>query len=119
MKRYLHTVTFLAIGAVSWSAHAEDLMQIYKQALQSDPVFAQAESTWRSQKMNLPIAEAGYLPQVSIGGNVTRNYQQINPNVLGGVNGYSWQYGYSLTATQPIFNFAVWQQIKGASASVK
>lgn len=127
MKRCLHTVAFLVAGVISISANADDLMQVYNQALQSDPIFAQAESTWRSQKMTLPIARAGYLPQVSITGSATRNYQNINPDSSGivssqlfsGAGSYSWQYGYSLTATQPLFNRVAWEQIKGASANVK
>ncbi|OGT43486.1 MAG: hypothetical protein A3F13_00075 [Gammaproteobacteria bacterium RIFCSPHIGHO2_12_FULL_40_19] len=128
MKQSLRITILFIVGSILSAANADDLMQIYKQALHSDPIFAQAESTWRSQKMTLPIAEAGYLPQVSIAGNVARNYQDINPNfsaalinnqISAGTDNYSWQYGYTLTATQPIFNFVVWNQIRGASANVK
>ncbi|OGT34198.1 MAG: hypothetical protein A3C44_03105 [Gammaproteobacteria bacterium RIFCSPHIGHO2_02_FULL_39_13] len=101
---------------------ADNLIQIYQRAIISDPIFAQAESTWQSQKMNLPIAEAGYLPQVSIAANTTREY--ANNDAVSAVTGagtgdYWWQYGYTLTATQPVFNFVVWAQVRGASATVK
>ncbi len=128
MKRYSHIIGFIVVGFSFSSAFADNLMQVYDQAAQSDPIFAQAESTWHSQKMNLPIAEAGYLPQVSIVANGAREYDRINPNfpgsdfngILGiGTGQYYWQYGYTLTATQQIFNFAAWSKIKGASAAVK
>lgn len=138
MKRYWSAVGVFVASVSSVSASADNLMQVYTQAVQSDPVFAQAESTWHSQQMSLPIARAGYLPQVSLAANGARNYQQMSPNfgavggqiggtsgstggsaMGGGFNGYSWQYGYSLNATQQIYNFAAWQQIKGAKASVK
>lgn len=137
MKRYLSVFGVFVASVSSFSATADNLMQVYTQAVQSDPVFAQAESTWHSQQMSLPIARAGYLPQVSLAANGARNYQQMTPNfgagggqigggsgssssaMGGGFNGYSWQYGYSLNATQQIYNFAAWEQIKGAKASVK
>ncbi len=121
MKRYLQILGFLATGFAFSSANAVDLMQVYRQALRSDPIFAQAQSTWQSQKMRLPIAEAGYLPQVSIAANSTRDYLKTNPSSLlnTGVSSYSWQYGYTLNASQSIFNFPVWAQIRGADATVK
>lgn len=119
MKRYLQVVSFVATGFSLVSAYADNLMQVYNQAAQSDPIFAQAESTWRSQKLNLPIAEAGYLPQVSVAANAGRYYAITRPQVVPVPGAYSWQYGYTLTATQPVFNLAVWSQIKGASAGVK
>ena len=39
------------------AAQADDLLQVYRQAVESDPVFAQAQSNWHAQKMNLPIAD--------------------------------------------------------------
>jgi outer membrane protein len=124
-QRFLAKVVIAAAALVSLSARADDLMQVYNQALAADPVFAQAQSTWKSQKMNLPIAEAGYLPQVTVNANSSRNYIQTFPglstNVASGVSAtsYTWQYGYSVNVTQPIFNLAAWESIKNADATVK
>lgn len=131
MKQYWRIIGFVVTTGLCLNTYATDLMQVYQQALHSDPVFAQAQSTWESKKMNLPIAEAGYLTQVSLQANGDRDYlnqsgsitsgaSTIADGILGSGNGnYSWQYGYGLTVTQPVFNFAVWSQIKGASATVK
>lgn len=120
MKRYLRLSSVLIAGFMLSSAHADNLMQVYQQAIKSDPIFAQAESTWHSQKMNLPIAESGYLPQVSITASAKRDYDKTVPYLSSfNTNSYSWIYGYTLNATQPIFNFTVWAQIKGADANVK
>ena len=116
MKRF-HKISIVVLCTVTLSANADDLMQVYSQAVQSDPTFAQAKANWQSQKMNLPIAEAGYLPQVAVTSNGTRNYTHDVPSL--GNPDYSWQYGYGLTLTQPIFNFAAWKKITGADASVK
>lgn len=107
-----------ALILISISSYADDLMQIYQQALRSDPIFAQAKSTWESEKMDLPIARAGYLPQLSATGDADRVYDYGKIGSVG-AGTRSWKYGYSLTLTQPIFNFSAWSSIKNASASVK
>lgn len=118
MKR-LGIASTVLLGTVLWSvAQADDLMDIYRQAVDSDPIFAQAQSTWHSQKMNLPIAEAGYLPQLGITGSGSRQYQNISPASAGGTS-YTWIYGYTLTLTQQVFNLGAWEAIKGADANVK
>ena len=124
-QRFLATVVITAAVLASLSVHADDLMQVYSQALAADPIFAQAQSTWKSQKMNLPIAEAGYLPQVTVTANSSRNYIQTFPNLSSNVtsgissSSYTWQYGYAVNLTQPIFNIAAWESIKNADATVK
>ena len=99
--------------------HAETFLQVYSQALQSDPAFLKAEANWRAQKLNLPITRAGYLPQLAVAGNAVRSYTFYAPASLSEVSDYNWNYGYSITLTQPIFDLAAWHAIKGASASVK
>ncbi len=118
MRKYLllgASCTFLITSA----GFADNLLQVYHQALLNDPVYAQAESTWHSQQMNLPIARAGYFPQLGLSGDATRNYKDTQPPSSPSSNGYTWQYGYSLSLTQPIFNLATWNSIKGAGATVK
>jgi len=100
-------------------ACAENLIQVYNQALESDETYAQAVANWHSAEMNLPIAESSYLTQVSINGNSSRNYSYYNPKSLSLIQDYNWQYGYALLITQPIFNLASWESIKSASATVK
>lgn len=108
----------VASALVTPALYAADLMQVYNQALVSDPIYAQAQSTWQSQKMNVSIARAGYLPQVGIAANADRDYVRSS-SPISVVTGYHWQYGYGLTLTQPIFNAAAWASIQGAHASVK
>lgn len=117
--KQLRILAFTTVAFSLAPLHAADLMQVYHQALTSDPIFAQAQSTWESQKMNVPIAEAGYLPQVGVQANANRVYTHPTPAIFGGLSGYTWQYGYQLTLSQPIFNYAAWEAIKGANVSVK
>lgn len=116
MKHYW--ISAIALFA-AFSTQADDLLQVYHQALNSDPIFAQAESTWHSQQMNLPIARASYLPQLGMTGSAVRDYSTVSPSYYQFGPSYSWEYAYGLTLTQPIFNYAAWSQIKGADATVK
>ncbi|MGH8117801.1 MAG: TolC family outer membrane protein [Rhodanobacteraceae bacterium] len=55
-----------ALGLASAaSAHAEDLMDIYRQALQQDPVLMQAEAQHRIGEAGVGISRAPLLPQIS------------------------------------------------------
>src|SRR3989338_3347441 len=120
MAKGLHWLaSFCVISVVSSPAFAIDLVQVYTQAIKSDPVFAQAQSNWESQKMQLPIAEAGYLPQITALGNADRVRTVYSPEVSTNVTSNTWQYGYSLSLTQPIFDYNQWTTIRGAQASVK
>ena len=111
---------FLILGNIcSPPSYATNLIQVYNQALASDPVYAQAESNWHSVEMNLPIAQASYLTQVGVIANSTRNYSYYNPESQSLIQDYNWQYGYTLSITQPIFNLPAWESIKNAKAIVK
>ncbi len=61
------TLVWLGAG----TAHAEDLMDAYRQARQSDPVLQQAEAARRAVSENLPQARAVLLPQISASGSFT------------------------------------------------
>jgi len=101
------------------AAHAMGLLTVYQQAVKSDPTFAKAQATLEAQKMNLPIARSGYLPQLLALGNGARQYTFNVPNSLSTISDYNWSYGYSLTITQPLLDLATWHAIQGAAAVVK
>ena len=103
------------------AAQADDLLTVYKQAVQNDPTFAQAESTWWSAKQDLPISVAAYLPQLTIADTGQKVYADTT-----GANGGAGTptYGYmqnvlGVTATQAIFNYTAWTNIREQSANVK
>lgn len=99
-------------------AHATDLIDIYQQALENDPIFKEAYATYMSSKEAIPQARAALYPQLTVGSQISR---EINDNKVGGVhieNTYTsnqWQ----VTATQAIFNYEAWALTKQAHASVK
>lgn len=115
----LKRLVAMAFGVVvSTAATAENLMQVYEQALHSDPTFKQAESTWWTTKQNLPIAVAAYLPQVNLTYNWSRIFGNSKPSAIT-TDGWHSQQLADITATQPLFNFATWMGIRQASSQVK
>jgi outer membrane protein len=98
--------------------HAADLIDIYQQAVDSDPAFKAAYSTYMSQTEQLPQARAALLPQVGINAYTAINKLNISSGsfqILEGYNSQQWK----LTASQDIFNYKNWSQMQQARASVK
>jgi outer membrane protein len=117
IKRVL-TIGVSLIALAVGSAQADDLIQVYEQALHNDPTFKQAQSNWWSAKQNLPIAISAYLPQIEVTDAYERQYSKSRPAVVS-TDGYKTQNVLTLTATQAIFDFNVWTNIAEQAASVK
>lgn len=118
-SRWFKCLIGLFLASVVLPLQAANLMDVYYQAVHSDPTFKKAEADWRSAKENLPIARSFLLPQFDILGNYDRQYSHSRAVILRAGNGTNYNYGYTLALTQPIFNFADWNAIKSAKASVK
>ena len=106
MKRH---AIFLAILAFSQPLSAADLLQTYREARANDPVYASARAARDAGREAMPQGLAGLLPTLSASGftqmnNVDIDYRGLLPasNRAGNTN------GYSVTLTQPLFN---WQSI--------
>ncbi len=96
-----------------------DLLDIYQQALASDPVFKQAYSQYMSSKEALPQAMAQLLPTLAVTGFWNKiDYKSSNPNPLLGVESNYREWNYTFTASQPIFNYAAFMAAKQAGMSV-
>ena len=119
----------LALAGFAASAHSADLWDVYQLAVQNDPTFAQAQANYQATLENKPIARAGYLPNLLLNASKSHgtsygisltNTAPIGPPVLGNVYNSittkDTQYGLKLT--QPIFDWAAWENIKQADASV-
>src|SRR5664279_5404281 len=74
----------LAATIAAGGATGEDLMQIYRDAQNSDPQLAGARATWEATQERLPQARAGLLPSVSAAGTANvNNYDfsaKLDPN---------------------------------------
>ncbi|MDF1654110.1 MAG: TolC family outer membrane protein [Coxiellaceae bacterium] len=114
-RQVLIGVTALLSFSVQ-SAFAENLTQVYRDALQNDPTFKQAEANWLTIKQNLPIAESSLFPTFNLTANLDKNYTKT-PNI--GTDGFYSTNNFGMTITEQVFDFANWMQISGAKYQVR
>lgn len=110
-------VLFISL-TISGIANAADLMDVYHQSLENDPVFKAAYSTYLSNTEAIPVARSALLPQLTAS-------SQVSSNSLDAVTmGFETKQSFKsetlqLIATQAIFNYPAWSQVQQAKASVK
>lgn len=123
MKRCVRTIIIALVGSLATvSSSAENLLQVYHQAIGTDPTFKAAYQTYLSTSENLPQAWSLLLPNLSFKG--TYNFQSISQTAgsafSGGTSNYTNnQRQYELALSQPLFNGVAWAGLKGAKATVK
>lgn len=121
MRRLVKQAISIAIFGVPLFCMADNLSQVYQQALESDPTFKKAEADWLVAKQNLPLAMtgngmpgSGLFPNISLSGNLGKTYYQGTNSINNNESAI-----YAVSITQPIFNLATWQSISSASYAVK
>lgn len=116
------TVIATAVALLAWAGAGwaqaparNDLLTIYRDAVQNDPVFASARFAYQAAQEREPQARSGVLPSVSagVGGSVT-NFDSRTPDVNRTFN--SW--GPSLSLAVPIYRPQNWEAITQAKLSV-
>lgn len=80
MRIFRPVVTLmLAAGLVTaGSALAADLLDVYRQALASDPVYSAARASWTAAQEKLPQGRAGLLPQATLSASTQHNDRDLN-----------------------------------------
>lgn len=104
------------------STFAADLIDIYRAALKSDPIYQAAVSTRLSQREAIPQSVAALLPNISAQANVSTNYQNITqPPTPGQPNGLSnfQSQGYTISIRQPLIDVNAWLGVKQADNTGK
>ena len=82
-----------------------DLLEIYRLALASDPVYSAARAGWTASQEKLPQGMAGLLPQASVSASTQYNDRDLrfrNPAVAGSQAQYNSNTA-SLSVTQPLY----------------
>src|SRR5512140_2984787 len=106
MKRH---AIFLAILAFSQPLAAADLLETYREARANDPVYASARASRDAGLEFLPLGLALLLPNISGSGFTQMNDLDISfRDVLPPSKRLGNSNGYSVSLTQPLFN---WQSI--------
>jgi outer membrane protein len=106
MKTWLRPAAVAAaLACLAAAAHAEDLLQIYREAQKQDPAIAAARSQWEATQERVPQARAGLLPSLSAQGQANVNYYdaQFNTDPKTKVN---QNYGFGslvFSASQPLY----------------
>ena len=95
-------VALLCSGA---QAVAADLLEIYRLALASDPVYSSARAGWTASQEKLPQGLAGLLPQASVSASTQYNDRDLrfrNPTIAGSQAQYNSN-SASLSVSQPLY----------------
>ena len=92
---------------VCLTAQAADLLEVYRQALTQDAVYASARATWQAGQEKLPQGRALLLPSINLSGNTTYNdidVQLRGPNSVlqGGAHQFNTN-GITVSLTQPLY----------------
>ena len=98
--------------------HAADLMDVYRQSLESDPTFKAAYSSFMANSESIPQARAALLPQLGLSGQLSANQTNVSAGPFDIQEAYKSQQ-WKLAASQAIFNYQSWAQVQQAKASVK
>jgi len=87
------------------SAAAEDLLQIYGDALANDPTLASVRASWLATQEAVPQARAGLLPSVTLVGNANRQnvYEKLHTDPSLSVTENFPAYNYTVSASQPLY----------------
>ena len=94
---------------------AADLMDIYREALSQDPVYASARHAYEAGKEVLPQARAGVLPSINLAAGMNRNHRETEGFSSLDYTGHS----YTLSLTQPLFRMQNWIAVDQAGLQVK
>ncbi len=112
------------------AASAEDLLQVYQDALSNDPQIREAEATRRATREVRPQAWSALLPQIEAFGQFNRvqsDDTQVSPiSGAGGIvtlvpvprNGTTDTTGYTINLRQNVFSWSNWMTLRQASKEV-
>lgn len=117
LRRAVAQLFIVSAATAATSAHAADLMSIYRDAIAQDPVFASARFTYEAAKEASPQARAGVLPSIGLTGSVNRNKLETE-SVINTSRDYTSK-GYTLSLSQPLFRMQNWIAVDQASLQVR
>jgi outer membrane protein len=111
MRRFCFSLTGAAAFCfASTIAQAADLVSVVQQALGHDADLAQARASYVAAQEAVPQARGGLLPQLSAGWG--RTYNGIATD--GFPRQSYWQNGWTVSLTQPIFDWTKWMAYRQA-----
>jgi outer membrane protein len=119
VRWYATRISLLTLsGIFSTVTFAADLMDVYHHALQNDPTFKAAFSTFLSRAEAIPQARAALLPQIGLGAQKGYNQLTLVGGAFAGTLNYTNQQ-LAFNASQALFNMQAWDNLQQAKAQVK
>lgn len=103
---------------------AENLSEVFRDALQYDPVYASAEADRRAALEAVPQARSAFLPQISATADVGYDYAKTkvnnpSPFLIPRPGEYFGRWGYGLSLSQTVFRKDNFVLLKQADISVQ
>ena len=111
MKNYIKFVLL----ALSFEMFSNDLLSIYKEALEKDPEFNSKKADLAISKEFLNQSRSGLLPQVRVTGGTNWNEYYQDRELQNDYNTFS----YGLNVSQPLFRLDKWFSNKQAKENVE
>jgi len=123
---FIRNLTLILVSlTIPALVQADSLMEVYQQALQSDPLIHEAESRRQAALELSPQARGSLLPQLSAGYRYnSRNADGTNPLDVGGniiqvsSSSSATDEGFSIDLTQTLFRWDQWVGLKQANKLV-
>ena len=110
MKKYKNLLRVITLCVLVFPVHtsAENILDIYNEALENDPTYKAAEYSYLADKEIKIQGRAALLPSVSISGNTNWNEYYQNKELTQNYNSFS----SSASITQPLFRLDNWFNYK-------
>lgn len=120
--RALSIILLCTVMSVFPAHAAEDMLDVYEAGLRNDPRFHAARFDYQAALQRVPLARAELLPQISFDVRRSRTDQNIlereEPAFGIGRSRFTTQ-TWQFQASQPLFRYASWVQLKQAQALVR
>lgn len=100
---------------------AEDLLALYEEARQQDPVLGAAEARYQAVTEQVPQARSQLLPRVEVDAGIDRERLEFGDDVPGGggAGGSFTSQGWGATVTQPIYDARAWPALDASRSQVE
>ncbi len=122
MRRFLWLVVALPFVIPAQTVQADDLMDLYRLALENDPQFLGSEYVHQASRETLKQAYSDLFPVLSVDADYTETVQDIRERddpIFGiGKSRFDTKY-YTLTLTQPVFVLPTFVRLRQAKAEIK
>lgn len=127
IKKMLRIFLTAHVLVIAHSAYAADLIDVFQQSLVCDTIYQQAIAQRLVTKTGVPINVAALLPQIAFSANPSATRSSFSGTFLARFanttiaprNTTTLAYDMTLSASQTIFNFSQFAQVRGALAASK